>query len=335
MTRARRIAFSVGILMISCPSTFGQFVTNPVEKILTDASIPNAKKSDRLAALGQEGVPKLLEYLKENTRAWNFIVPALGAIGDPRATDHLLGRLDAEPNELRIVIRALAGLKDPKAVEPLLKLMDSVSRGEAISALAAIGDVRAEAPILEILNSKDQLLGARVGAAVALSKFASDPAKTQATAFLLNDAQMEQLLVDDWKETKDSPARNRTTWWDGLRAIGTEEAQRILVRGLDKPLMDYDHGTLMEIMSGISNPSVELIESLYRYSGKNFPSGAYYSALALETLAGYGPIVEKDRLLGEIRRWLERVEAKSDSSPSSHKIILRLTRLKAEVDSWK
>ena len=336
MFRQIRLACLFGLAVLLCGTTFAQFITFTVERIINDEIMRSFEKKARLTELGEEAVPTLLSYLDAHPESWRLIVSVLGDIGDQRATEPLLRRLDAEPTELRAVILALEKLKDPRAVEPLLQLIGKVRGEEAITALGNIGDPRAEAAILVVLNSKDESVENRIRAATALLEIASVDIQGEASDLLLRDEYLHQLHEQQKPESHPYWRFPHDAWWRALRTVGTDEAYATLARWLRKPLMLYYQGALMKIVGEISGPPAELIESLYWSAAHNYPGEPYYSAMALQVLTGYGPIANKDRLLGEIQMQLATLEKILDIStaPSQLKLLTNLKRMEAEVESW-
>ncbi|MBN1126390.1 MAG: HEAT repeat domain-containing protein [Sedimentisphaerales bacterium] len=90
-------------------------------------------------------VPALLEVLNERDmtgRTHEAAIVALGEIGDPRAFDVIIARLNPHmPSDAVPVVIALGKLGDPRAIEPLVMVAksNSFAEEEAVKAIAAIG----------------------------------------------------------------------------------------------------------------------------------------------------------------------------------------------------
>ncbi|MDD5392699.1 MAG: HEAT repeat domain-containing protein [Thiothrix sp.] len=126
-----------------------------------------------------QAVDALLLHLPRvlnNTR--NAIVGALVAIGDARAVDALLERLQdqQEDKELRgKVVGALGQIGDARAVDALLERLqdqqeDKELRGKVVRALGQIGDARAVDALLERLQDQQEDRELRMNVAGALGR---------------------------------------------------------------------------------------------------------------------------------------------------------------------
>jgi HEAT repeat protein len=102
---------------------------------------------------------------------------ALGQLGDPRAVEFLLQRLDdADWNGQRQAVAAALGqLGDPRAVEPLVQRLTDMHanmRQVAAEALGRLGDVTASKSLLQRLNDQDA--DVRKAVLLALGKIADN-----------------------------------------------------------------------------------------------------------------------------------------------------------------
>jgi len=112
-----------------------------------------------IEALGATGDPRAVEPLLGELHNENFSIResailALSRLGDRRATPALIESL-RDQNVRRCAIEALGRLRDPRAVEPLLAMLPDVYytwQKSIIAALAAIGDRRAIEPLREMLR---------------------------------------------------------------------------------------------------------------------------------------------------------------------------------------
>ncbi|MBN1818445.1 MAG: HEAT repeat domain-containing protein [Sedimentisphaerales bacterium] len=105
-----------------------------------------AKAAEELGKLRDvRAVPALLEVLNERDmtgRIHEAAIIALGEIGDPRAFDVIVARLNPRmPSDAVPAVIALGKLGDPRAIEPLVLVAKSnaFADKEAIKAIAAIG----------------------------------------------------------------------------------------------------------------------------------------------------------------------------------------------------
>jgi len=123
-----------------------------------NAEIEQASKA--LGRIGISSVEPLLALLKDSYyhNIWEWVISALGTIGDARAVEPLIVFLNDEHARLcRAAKDALGRIGEP-AVEPLLVLIKESNekvRMPAIAALGLIGDSRAVEPLITILNEKN------------------------------------------------------------------------------------------------------------------------------------------------------------------------------------
>jgi len=132
-----------------------------VAKFPVDAVVELAKNDEEiwvrgtavvsLGLGGEKAVPALLELMNDEDRDIRLQACAsLGRIGDTRAVEPLIAKLNAKLNdreyyERHAAVIALGDIGDERAVEPLIKILnveDADSR-DAAEALAKIGDKRA------------------------------------------------------------------------------------------------------------------------------------------------------------------------------------------------
>jgi len=109
---------------------------------------------------------------------------ALGAIGDARAVDPLIGALNDSDKEVRqAAVLELGAMGDARAVEPLIGALndrDGLVRGFAALALGTIGDARAVDPLIGALWDEDH--DVREHAAEVLARRGWQPSRGEAGA---------------------------------------------------------------------------------------------------------------------------------------------------------
>ena len=120
---------------------------------------PNVKKLE--AKRDVEGLTRALHYEKDSlVRA--AAAKALGAVGDRRALEPLLGAFRDAPFVDAAAAAALGRLGDPRVVEPLISVLQSGQHGAfragAAEALGRLGDPRALEPLIAGVNDQDALV---------------------------------------------------------------------------------------------------------------------------------------------------------------------------------
>ncbi len=152
----------------------------------------------------REGTPQavdaLLLHLSSNSaRTRRYIVDALGAIGDYRATDAMLARMqDAqEVQEVRhAAVVALGQIKDHRATDTLLASLQNTQEDREVrhAAATALGQIKAPRAIdalLASLQDAQEDRGVRLMAAEALGQI-EDPSATDTLLARLQDIQEDR-----------------------------------------------------------------------------------------------------------------------------------------------
>ncbi len=109
-----------------------------------------------LIQLGSTAVPPLLEALKNEPPRKRFLIcEILGQIRDPRAVPALIDRLkdqEANPSVASAAARALGRLGDRRAVEPLMEKLDTPDRELLYNTIVALGNLRSKQAVESILE---------------------------------------------------------------------------------------------------------------------------------------------------------------------------------------
>lgn len=146
-----------------------------------------------IEALGDTNDPQatglLLELLNDpSDDIRREAVMALGKIGDPRAIEPLINKLNSDDKVRRACAWSLRRFDDPRIVEPFLKLIDDPDpsvRRSAADAYGKIQDPRSFDALLKLLDDRDH--DVRVDAIKALGG-KNDPRATEPLRRKLNDA---------------------------------------------------------------------------------------------------------------------------------------------------
>lgn len=122
---------------------------------------------DALGSIGcAEGIEHLIKALNDpHVNVSSGAAEALGKIGDDRATDALLDKLEGDPWLVYAVIESLGKISNNKAVEPLINLPhngDDVLLSLKIRALGKIGDQKAAGFLFSLFEIQDDCLKAQV-----------------------------------------------------------------------------------------------------------------------------------------------------------------------------
>lgn len=109
--------------------------------------------------LGTAAVQPLIKLLKDkNTESRDFIVAALGQLGDPRAVKPLMTALrDKDMGVRETAAKALEKLGDARAVEPLIKALEDKFigvRGASAEALERLRDPKAASALLKAYKAR-------------------------------------------------------------------------------------------------------------------------------------------------------------------------------------
>lgn len=130
---------------------------------------PAMGRDERLV---REVIALFEEARGQDPRIRRYLALALGRLGNPLASDALLGALGDEDPETQIhVMWALGALRETRAVEPLTALLrhrDEGVRKMAAYTLGALGDARAAEPLARALE--DPAVDVGWNAAIALSR---------------------------------------------------------------------------------------------------------------------------------------------------------------------
>ncbi|PIE59767.1 MAG: hypothetical protein CSA32_02325 [Desulfobulbus propionicus] len=181
-----------------------------------------------LCELGDKNsVPVLITLLKEDlqkdTGVWFHIIPALGFIGDQRATEVFIELVNQDHWQGReMTARALGKLGDKRATPALIEAAwhsDTGTREAAVTSLAQLHDPRAAATFVAAIQSGEEQ-SIRSAATVGLLRLGSDAVPA------IND--------EFSKYFRESPQTEKRIWLcDILGKIATKEALGVLKQSLD------------------------------------------------------------------------------------------------------
>ena len=124
----------------SIPAPLPDQITLALINTLRDDNLALRQRSvETLIEKGASSLPSLIEALRIDDHDIQFnVIKVLGALGDQRATPHLIGLIEHAPESLQYeIIEALVHLKDPEAVDTLITTLGN--KEPTIRDLAAEG----------------------------------------------------------------------------------------------------------------------------------------------------------------------------------------------------
>jgi HEAT repeat protein len=201
-------------------------------------------------------LPTFIEQLRDQGctdiqyRLWQSEDPG-GKRPDPQDVDLLIKLVQRPASDREYIIRALGDIGDPRAVEPLITALrntDRWIRGFAAYALGQIGDGRAVEPLLILLNDKDDWV--RYRTLVALDML-GDPRAIPALVDLLRNDQSWQQAANMLGKMGE-PARNSLNAVLQDPKIG-DRARHAITRVNDS----LEYGPLLSALRS-ANPEVRL-----------------------------------------------------------------------------
>ncbi|MBM9515135.1 HEAT repeat domain-containing protein [Desulfogranum marinum] len=180
-----------------------------------------------LCELGNRtSVPVLISLLREDvekrTGAWADIIPTLGHIGDPRATEilvDLVNFLDDQWLGREMAVKALGEIGDAKATPALINAAwRADTREAAIISLAKFNDPRAASTLVSAIQPEEEQ-PVREAAVIGLVK--------------LNSAAVTAINEEFFNYSQENKQTQKRVWLCGvLGQIATKEALGVLKKSL-------------------------------------------------------------------------------------------------------
>jgi HEAT repeat protein len=345
-------ALAISTLVVSCRS-IDNSVASTEELIRRLTSRDANERKVAALALGEakdlSAVKSLVLALKDkdsDVRA--AVATALGRLGDVSAVSPLILALRDESWEVRQdVVRALGSVGDPHAIEPLLKIMKTEEeeepvRDKAVEALGKIG-LPAVMPLSSVLHNKNENLGARWRAAIALGKTRvpqavetliaaiddDNPGVRQFAARALGDTGDHRAFEPLVRALKVNCELTRSGAAAGLGRLGDSRA----IQPLIEALADKEASVRAEAIESLASlkaiqAAMPLGNILLNDENKNIRWGAAKSLMEIADEKAVGPLVtvlEKKHETSRIRMMAAAALAKI-SNPQAEKILLRFLK---------
>jgi|GEM_PF-5429251 len=222
----------------SIPASLPDQVTLALINTLRDDNLALRQRSvDTLIEKGSSSLPALIEALRIDDHDIQFnVIKVLGALGDQRATPHLIDLIEHAPDSLQYeIIEALVHLKDPEAVDTLITTLGNkeptirdlaakgltilsnfslpslflalnspqwLIRSYAARILGTIRNHQAVAPLVEVLPHSDSIFRKEVIGALGVL---GDPKAVPALLRTLNQGEQEtiQPLIESLAKIND------------------------------------------------------------------------------------------------------------------------------------